>query len=222
MQKKYSSLKESLAFEALKSMINNQLTSYKEIGIDAYWLNDDLKTFEKIHKSKLAALEERRKKREEEIKKALENEKANDPMFQEEIMTVVNDYAASWMLAYNNLDSSYFVHITPELLNFFNERFKNIRSKDAAFIGELLYTEFDLESFKYRNDDGAESVELNVVLIMNSASYLLGEDYELEETLNPWHYKLIMTDSGWMISERKEIVDFNYSNTKVFEFLYNY
>ncbi|MFO1443244.1 hypothetical protein KDN24_08450 [Bacillus sp. Bva_UNVM-123] len=219
--RKYSFLKESLPFEALKSTINNQLTSYKESGIDAYWLNEDLKTFEKIHESKLAALEERRKKREEEIKKALENEKANDPVFQEKIMTIVNDYAVSWMSAYNALDSSYFVNITPDLLNFFNERFENIRSEDASFIGELLYTEFDLESFKYRNEDGIESVELNVVLIMNSASYLLGEDYELEETLNPWHYKLINTDSGWMISERKEIVDFNYSNTKVFEFIYN-
>ncbi|MED3572865.1 hypothetical protein [Cytobacillus praedii] len=219
-EKKYSLLEDRLSYNQLKQKINRQVSSYYKIGFEAFWLKETLKSIEKAYELKIAALEEERKRKEEELKKAMEAEKAKDPAFQEEIMTVVNEYAIGWMSAYNQLDTSYFVHITPELLNFFHDQFEEIRSNQTIFTGELLYTEFDLDSFKYRMDDTEESVELNVVLTMNSASYTEGEIYEMTETANPWHYKLINTIEGWKLSERKELDHFNYSNTRIYEFTY--
>ncbi|USK55916.1 hypothetical protein LIS82_05135 [Cytobacillus solani] len=219
-ERKYSLLEKSLRYNQLKKTINHQISSYHKIGLEAFWLKETPKKIEKAHELKMAALEEERKRKEEELKKAMEAEKAKDPAFQEEIMTVVNEYAIGWMSAYNQLDTSYFVHITPELLNFFDERFEEIRSNQTIFTGELLYTEFDLDSFNYSMDDEEESVELNVVLTMNSASYAEGEIYEMKETANPWYYKLIHTNDGWKLSERKELVHFNYSNTRIYEFAY--
>jgi hypothetical protein len=231
--KKYALLEKNLAFNSLKETISKQMTSYKEINIDPIWLKSNLKTYQKTHDKQLAKLESERKKREEELRKAkeaelaaekaaAEKEKASNPTFQEEIMTVVNDYAESWMVAYNNLDSSYFVNISPELRSFFEERFMAIRANNAQFYGELLYTEFDLDSFVYRNDEGVETVELDVVLTMNSDSYEYGDYYELEETSTPWHYQLINDGFGWQLIERGELSYFNYANTKVYQFGYNY
>ncbi|WP_102273121.1 hypothetical protein [Cytobacillus massiliigabonensis] len=218
-KRKYSLLENILSYNQLKKTINRQVSSYYKIGIEAFWLKETLKKIEKAHELKMAALEEERKRKEEELKKAMEEEKAKDPAFQEEIMTIVNEYVIGWMAAYNQLDPSYFVHISPELLNFFDERFEEIKSKQTIFTGELLYTEFDLDSFKYSMDD-EESVELHVVLTMNSATYKEGENYEMKETANPWHYKLIHTSDGWKLSERKEIVNFNSANTQIYEFGY--
>jgi hypothetical protein len=231
--KKYSSLEKTLAFNNLKTAITKQISSYDEINVDPTWLRNSLKTYQKAHDKELAKLESERKKREEELRKAkeaelavekaaAEEEKANDPTFQDEIITVVNDYAEGWMDAYNYLDSSYFVNITPELRSFFEERFEAIRANNAQFTGELLYTEFDLDSFKYTNNDGVESVELDVDLTMNSATYEYGDYYEMEETSNPWYYKLINDGFGWQLSERKEISSFNYDNTQIHQFGYNY
>jgi hypothetical protein len=230
---KYSFLEKNLAFDSLKDTITKQISSYEEVNIDPTWLRSNLKAYQHTHDKQLAKLETERKKREEELRKAkeaelaaekaaAEAEKANDSIFQEEIMTVVNDYAEGWMDAYNNLDSSYFVNITPELRSFFEERFEGIRANNAQFIGELLYNEFDLDSFEYRNDEGVEMVELDVVLSMNSASYEYGDYYEMEETSTPWHYSLMNDGFGWQLSARKEISHFNYANTEVYQFGYNY
>jgi hypothetical protein len=231
--KKYASLEKSLAFNNLKTALTKQISYYEEININPTWLKTNLKAYQKEHDKKLAKLESESKKREEELRKAKEAElaaekaiaeakKANDPTFQEEIITIVNDYAKGWMAAYNYLDSSYFVNITPELRSFFEERFETIRANNDRFIGELLYTEFDLDSFEYHNDEGIESVELDVVLMMNSDTYKYDEYYEMEETSKPWHYKLINDGYGWMLSDRKEKSSFNYVNTQTYQFGYNY
>jgi hypothetical protein len=220
---KYGYLQQKLSFEVVENNIQDQITIYKNLGINQNWLSPLLNDLEIKNNQAIAKMKEEQEKREAEYKKAQEEQQAQDPIVQEEVMSAINAYANSWIQAYNSLDSSYFVNITPKLQHFFDQRFIQITNNNAAFTGELEKLEFDLNSFKYENKEGTETITVKVEITMNSASYSIGDDYELEVTSNPWLYTLVKDSNGqWLLDERKEVSSFNYDNTRIFEMGYTY
>jgi hypothetical protein len=220
---KYEYLQTKLSYEDVKGKIQDQITIYKNLGINQNWLSPLLNDLEIKNNQAVAKMKEEQEKREAEYKKAQEEQQAQDPIVQEEVMNAVNAYANSWIQAYNSLDSSYFVNITPKLQQFFDQRFIQITNNNATFTGELKKLEFDLDSFNYENNEGTETITVIVEITMNSASYNIGDEYELEISSNPWLYTLIKDSNGqWLLDERKEISNFNYNNTRVFDMGYSY
>jgi len=142
---------------------------------------------------------------------------------QEQVMDAVNEFLASWAPAYENMDISLFTNITEERRSLFASDFQWMLETGQRFTGQIVGTEFDLNSFMIDGgyDGYPYSAVIDVAYILGEAAwYYLDEEPQLEEMVSFIEYELVYDDIAgrWVISYFTGLDEIDFSNTQAYTY----
>jgi uncharacterized membrane protein YvbJ len=141
----------------------------------------------------------------------------------EQVMDAANEYIASWVMAYENMDLSYFTNITEERRSLFASDMLFMLETDLRFTGEIVGSEFDLNSFVL--DGGYDGYPYTAMieaafLLENAGWYYLDEIPELGDMVSYIGFEMYFDENEgrWIISYFTSLDGIDFSNTQAYTF----
>lgn len=141
----------------------------------------------------------------------------------EQVMTTVNEFLASWVPAYENMDISLITNVTEERRSLFVSDFQWMLESGQRFTAEIVGTEYDLESFElyggYNGYPYRAVIEVAYVL-SDAAWYFVGETPQLGDMISFIEYELTFDEQRgrWLISYFTALNSIDFSNTQAFTY----
>lgn len=141
----------------------------------------------------------------------------------EQVMTTVNEFLASWVPAYENMDISLITNVTEERRSLFVSDFQWMLETGQRFTAEIVGTEYDLNSFElsggYNGHPYRAVIEVAYVL-SDAAWYYAGETPQLGDMISFIEYELTYDEDKdrWLISYFTALDRIDFSNTQAFTY----
>lgn len=141
----------------------------------------------------------------------------------EQVMNAVNEYLASWVPAYKQMDIREFTNITEERRSLFASDFQWMLETGQRFTGEIVGTEFDLNSFTLDGGYNGKpyTAEIDVAYVLRDAAwYYVGEEPQLQDMHSFNRYEVTFDEQSgrWVISYFTSLDRIDLSNTQAYKF----
>jgi len=141
----------------------------------------------------------------------------------EQVMNAVNEYLASWVPAYKSMDIRQFTNITEERRSLFASDFQWMLETGQRFTGEIVGSEFDLDSFVLDGgyNGNPYTAEIDVAYVLRDAAwYYVGEEPQLRDMHSFNRYKVIFDEESgrWVISYFTALDSIDLTNTRAYKF----
>lgn len=141
----------------------------------------------------------------------------------EQVMDAVNEYLFSWVMAYENMDISRFTNITEERRSMFISDFQWMLDTEQRFTGDIVGTEFDLDSFILDGGYGGQPYRAFIdtaFILENAAWYFVGEEPQTGDMVSFISYELIYDEYAgkWIIAYFTALDGIDFSNTQAYIF----
>jgi uncharacterized membrane protein YvbJ len=141
----------------------------------------------------------------------------------EQVMNAVNEYLASWVPAYKNMDIQLFTNITEERRSLFTSDFQWMLETGQRFTGEIVGSEFDLDSFVLDGgyNGNPYTAEIDVAYVLRDAAwYYAGEEPQLRDMHSFNRYEVTFDEQSgrWVISYFTALDSINLTNTQAYKF----
>jgi len=141
----------------------------------------------------------------------------------EQVMNAVNEYLASWVPAYKSMDIQQFTNITEERRSLFVSDFQWMLETGQRFTGEIVGSEFDLDSFVLDGgyNGNPYTAEIDVAYVLRDAAwYYVGEEPQLRDMHSFNRYEVTFDEQSgrWIISYFTALDSIDLTNTQAYKF----